>query len=125
VTREEKYNEWKKAGCPQGPDDCSECGEPVNPNHAAYHEIAGGVSRMIHLKCGDTANEKTFRCEECDEIVRVGDWPYCPHGKAQRAHGFEPYFDYGLGKYITGRGDVHQACRPRWENDYIVSPKEL
>jgi hypothetical protein len=39
-------------------------------------------------------------CEDCGREVRVGDWPYCPHGYALDgglfAYTFTPYFDEHL-----------------------------
>ena len=51
------------------------------------------------------------RCDKCRAILDVGDWPYCPHGRMTPARGFEPRFDYGLGEYVTGWGDVRKAMR--------------
>lgn len=59
-------------------------------------------------------------CEKCGVPIHIGSDYHCPHEKVQAAHGFEPYFDIGLGKTITGRGDVKAALRPRWENDHII-----
>jgi len=51
------------------------------------------------------------RCETCGQEIHLGDWPFCPHGKANPAKGFEPYFDIGLGREVTGWGDVRQSMR--------------
>ncbi len=69
-------------------------------------------------ECGIYAKHEP--CEGCGRIVHIGEWPACPHGKAQAARGFEPYFDYGLGRMITGVGDIQAALRPQWNNDYMT-----
>jgi hypothetical protein len=50
-------------------------------------------------------------CPDCGAVIEIGDWPFCPHGKANPAKGFEPYFDIGLGREVTGWGDVRQSMR--------------
>ena len=50
-------------------------------------------------------------CDRCGVAYQIGDWPWCPHGQATSARGFEPHFDMALGAYVTGWGDVHQAMR--------------
>jgi hypothetical protein len=50
-------------------------------------------------------------CGRCGKVVEIGSWPFCPHGKAHPARGFEPRFDIGLGREVTGWGDVRQAMR--------------
>jgi len=52
-----------------------------------------------------------YRCDTCHETVAIGDWPFCPHGKARPSKGFEPYFDIGLGREVTGWGDIRQTMR--------------
>jgi hypothetical protein len=59
-------------------------------------------------------------CDDCQKEMQIGDWPYCPHGRAQEAHGFEPYFDVALGQYVTGVGDIKKAMRPHWEQDQYI-----
>ena len=61
-----------------------------------------------------------MKCDDCQKELTVGEWPWCPHGRAQEAHGFEPYFDYGLGQTITGVGDIRKAMRPHWEQDQYI-----
>lgn len=62
-----------------------------------------------------------MKCDNCNETLEIGSWPFCPdHGKPARAKGFEPHFDIGLGKYVTGAGDFNKEFRPKWENDHIV-----
>lgn len=51
------------------------------------------------------------RCGACGTEYGIGDAVTCPHGKAQPHRGFEPYFDHGLGEYVTGWGDVRKAMR--------------
>ena len=68
-----------------------------------------------------------YRCEQCGTEVEV--WcviadrhgqlcPQCGEGlvmvlKPRAMTGFEPRFDYGLGREVTGCGDVHQAMRAK------------
>lgn len=59
-------------------------------------------------------------CENCGVPIHIGSDYRCPHEKALPARGFEPHFDAGLGKHVTGWGDINAACRPHWENDHIV-----
>ncbi len=59
-------------------------------------------------------------CADCGQIVHIGEWPACPHGRAQSARGFQPYFDYGIGQYVTGVGDINKAMRPQWNGDYVT-----
>lgn len=59
-------------------------------------------------------------CEDCGQIVHVGEWYACPHGYPGKTKGFEAFFDYGLGKMVTTIGDINAACRPHWENDQYV-----
>lgn len=112
-----------KAGCPQGSNDCLECGLPVDPDNAAFHDIVDGLSRMLHIACGDAVNRRTYRCDGCQRVVEIGDWPYCPHGKAQPSKGFEAYVDYNISDNpvtITNPGDRTKYLKPHWENDHIV-----
>lgn len=67
---------------------------------------------MIEVAVVDPSElQDAERCEACGQIVRVGEWPYCPHGRVVPRKGFEPYFDIGLGREVTGWGDVRQAMR--------------
>lgn len=50
-------------------------------------------------------------CPHCGVVYQIGDWPFCPHGRVQARGGFEPRFDYGIGKEVTGWGDIKQAMR--------------
>ncbi len=59
-------------------------------------------------------------CNQCGEVLSVGEWPWCPHGRGTGHKGFEAFFDEGLGQVLTGFGDMNKACRPRWEEDHIV-----
>jgi len=63
-------------------------------------------------------------CELCGLIVHVGAWPWCPHQMVEsKAHGFEPHFDIGLGRLVTGWGDVKQEMRRR-KLDYRDRPSK-
>lgn len=60
-----------------------------------------------------------MKCDTCNKKLRVGEWPWCPHGKPTPSKGFEPYFDIGLGAQINTPGDRNKLLRPKWNNDYI------
>ena len=53
----------------------------------------------------------TTRCDRCGAEYGFGEWPLCPHGRVLKSKGFEPHFDLGLGREVTGWGDIHQAMR--------------
>ena len=37
------------------------------------------------------------KCDSCGNELKVGDWPYCPHGTSRyRVDAFDPYFDHDL-----------------------------
>lgn len=50
-------------------------------------------------------------CDSCGQTYGIGEWPLCPHGRVVPRKGFEPHFDYGLGRWVEGWGDVKQAMR--------------
>jgi len=56
-------------------------------------------------------------CDRCGHILRVGDWPRCPHGKSVQLHPFAAYWDDGIGAYITSLGDRRAHMR-RLHLDY-------
>lgn len=66
-----------------------------------------------------------MRCERCSQELQVGDWPFCPHGTSVQTNAFASYFDWGLGRPITGLGDRHRAMR-ELHLDYrdLISPGE-
>ncbi len=66
-------------------------------------------------------------CERCGFPVHIGSTVQCPHEKAVSTKGFEPHFDIGLGKYLTGEGDRNAALRPQWNKDYVthLQPRDL
>ena len=66
---------------------------------------------MVTMTVSSTENQDTERCEACGQRIGIGDWPYCPHGQVVPVKGFEPRFDVGLGREVTGWGDVRQAMR--------------
>ena len=43
------------------------------------------------------------KCDECGKELRIGDWPFCPHGRIEGTLFREraPYYDYGLDARIT------------------------
>ncbi len=59
-------------------------------------------------------------CDDCGHEMQIGDYPYCPHGRGTEHKGFEPHYDEGLGKVVTGWGDINKACRPRWEDGKLI-----
>ena len=67
-----------------------------------------------------------YECQQCKQIVRIGDWPFCPHGRPYSTKGFEPYYDDNLMKMISNPGDRNVELKPHWEHDNIVhiQPKE-
>ncbi len=56
---------------------------------------------------------KTITCDNCGVEYGIGDSPWCrdSHTRVIRGKGFEPFFDVGLGKYVTGWGDIHMHKR--------------
>lgn len=54
-------------------------------------------------------------CQVCGLPLQIGDFPCIqtrrPHAKALPSKGFEAHFDIGLGREVTGWGDVHQEMR--------------
>lgn len=71
-----------------------------------------------------------MRCDECGRELKIGEWPWCPHGEARDgglfAYSFEPYFDEHVahgsdfivqdgekvqGTWITGPGHRAQVMR--------------
>ena len=64
-------------------------------------------------------------CDKCGAELEVGSWPFCGdrknvHGKPSPSKGFLAYFDDGLGKSVTGWGDINKECRPRWEGGKLI-----
>ena len=53
----------------------------------------------------------TETCPVCLREYVVGQWYRCPHDFVHPAKGFEPYFDVGLGREVTGWGDIRQSMR--------------
>lgn len=64
-------------------------------------------------------------CALCGAVYGIGDSPFCrdQHGSVQPRGAFEPYFDIGLGKYVTGWGDIRQEMR-RKKLDFRDHPSE-
>lgn len=58
-------------------------------------------------------NESKTTCDKCGIAYGVGDSPWCRdhHVRVAPGKGFEPYFDNGLGQYVTGWGDVRKGMR--------------
>lgn len=58
-------------------------------------------------------SETREQCERCGQVVEIGQWPFCPHGKPTVAAtaAFAAYFDIGLGQEIRSAGDRRAAMR--------------
>lgn len=77
---------------------------------ARWPELRDFSARVVAADVvADTGHEVT--CESCGQPLTIGSWPFCPHGRYLQRSGFEPRWDDGLGKYVTGWGDIHQAMR--------------
>ncbi len=63
-------------------------------------------------------------CEKCGVPIHIGSAIQCPHERVSPSKGFEPFFSISLGEQINGIGDIKKACRPKWENDYVVHLQE-
>lgn len=55
-----------------------------------------------------------MRCSACGATMRVGDWPYCPHGSTMstRAQGFSPvvvFKDRKTGEYVFPGSTTERA----------------
>jgi len=52
-------------------------------------------------------------CDRCGVTYGVGCSPWCKDGHARviPSPGFEPRFDIGLGRDVTGWGDIKQEMR--------------
>lgn len=50
-------------------------------------------------------------CDVCGCQYGIAQWYRCPHDSVLPSKGFQPYFDIGLGREVTGWGDVRQAMR--------------
>lgn len=64
-----------------------------------------------------------MKCDDCGKAVQIGDWPYCPHEKANASKGFEPFVDWNVSDKpvtITNPGDYRKYFKPHWENDNLV-----
>ena len=69
-------------------------------------------------RCG--TDEEHGPCPDCGVTQHIGDDYRCPHGPVTTHKGFEPYFDVGLGRQVTGYGDINKECRPHWKDgEYI------
>ena len=72
-----------------------------------------GMAGVIDLL--PSIGEQETRCDSCGVVYGIGCSPFCRdgHGRVSRHYGdgFEPRFDYGLGEYVTGWGDVRKAMR--------------
>lgn len=56
---------------------------------------------------------QTYVCDKCGATVGIGQSPWCRdgHGRVLPAKGFDSFFDIGLGREVSGWGDIHQAMR--------------
>lgn len=64
-------------------------------------------------------------CAVCGLPLEIGQWPCIttprPHDRSVQLQPFVPYFDYGLGEYVTSLGDRWAAMK-RHGLDYKDHP---
>lgn len=61
------------------------------------------------------------KCPNCGETLTIGSWPFCgDHGKPTASKGFEAFYHIGIGREVTGVGDINQAMRPHWDGDKYI-----
>lgn len=68
-----------------------------------------------------------MKCDSCNREITIGEWPYCPHGKAQPSKGFEPYWDENISDkpvWVSTPGDRKKYLKPHWDKDYVVHVQE-
>lgn len=73
---------------------CGICGEAFiiseDPADAAVERLS--YDDFVHVACIGTT-----RCEACGKLVKVGEWPKCPHGFGNNLEApLEPYDDRNL-----------------------------
>ena len=73
-------------------------------------------------RCG--TYEKHEACPDCGKVQHMGDDFRCPHERTFRSKGFEPFFHYGIGEWVTGQGDIAKHMRPHWKDDYVIHLQE-
>ncbi len=69
----------------------------------------------------------TMNCDVCQKPITIGEWPFCPHGRAQASKGFEEYIDWNISDQpvrITTPGDRRKHLKPHWQDDHIVHMQE-
>lgn len=88
------------------------------PAYAAFGEHIALVDSIFQA-----SQPTVIECESCGVEYGVGCSPWCRDGHARVTPrgGFEPRFDIGLGREVTGWGDVKQEMR-RKKLDYREHP---
>ena len=76
-----------------------------------------------------------MKCEKCGHEMKVGDWPFCPHGSHRQSHGIREseatavYRHRGTGHtIIPGRNDVplpKRYARQGYEKVFLKSPRDV
>jgi hypothetical protein len=68
-------------------------------------------------------------CNRCGYDIQIGDWPLCDaskgytHGISVQTDVFKPYFDIGLGEYVTSFGH-RETVRKSLGLDWKDQPSE-
>jgi hypothetical protein len=52
-------------------------------------------------------------CDECGKELKIGDFPFCPHGRMEAPLFRErpPYYDHGLDAWITSLGQKRRLMK--------------
>ena len=66
-----------------------------------------------------------MKCDKCGAGLKVGDWPWCPHGPAGRfgEDPLSPYWDDELGAEITTRAGRRAIMAEKHLEYHDVSKK--
>ena len=73
----------------------------------------------------------TVICSECGAEYRIGDWPYCNHGRPHgNLHDFKAYVDFNIADEpveITSLAQKKRLLKPHWKDDYMIhlQPRDL
>ena len=62
-------------------------------------------------------------CSKCDHDVEIGEYPFCPHERVMAYHPFKPYFDIGLGEYVSSFAE-RETIRKRLGLEWKDQPTE-
>ena len=90
------------------------------------YDTSSDVPDKICAWCEDGHND---RCDICGAELRIGEWPFCPHGDARYfgEEPLEPYIDHNLGPEpveIRTRGE-RRAIMSRNHLEYNDVSKKL